>query len=246
MIIFLELLFVGLLTGTLIGTVGVGGILLSPLLCTILGIDLHLAMAISSWSFLFTGIAGTFTYAQKGSIPWAKAGWLSVGIIPFAIFGAWANSSLTTTALTVILATLITFSGVNALRRPGKSLAPARDLSRTVLVMIGAVVGFGSALTGTGGPVLLVPVLLFLRFPALAAIGISQVVQLPIAISASIGFGVYGQIDFKLGTFVGIIQVVGVVAGAKIAHAVPADRLRQIVAIALIGVGFFLLFRSLT
>ncbi len=58
------------MTGLLIGTVGIGGILLAPMLVYIAGIDLHLAMATSSLSFLFAGIAGTVAYARKGSISW--------------------------------------------------------------------------------------------------------------------------------------------------------------------------------
>ena len=67
----------GLLTGTLIGLLGVGGILLAPLLVFFLTLDLHLAMATCSWSFLFTGISGTVTYARKKSISWTMAGLLA-------------------------------------------------------------------------------------------------------------------------------------------------------------------------
>jgi uncharacterized membrane protein YfcA len=59
------------ITGMLIGMVGIGGILLAPMLVYLADIDLHIAMATSSWSFLFTGIAGTVAYARKGTISWA-------------------------------------------------------------------------------------------------------------------------------------------------------------------------------
>jgi uncharacterized membrane protein YfcA len=84
-----------------------------------------------------------------------------------------------------------------------------------------------------------------LEIPALVAVGVSQVIQIPVAAFASIGFGLYGQIDFGLGTTIGIIQAMGVVLGARIAHSVPSDQLRQIVALALIGVGLFLIGRTL-
>ena len=61
----LEIVLIGLLTGTLIGTVGVGGILLTPLLIYILGTELHIAQATSSFSFLFTGIVGVIVYARR-------------------------------------------------------------------------------------------------------------------------------------------------------------------------------------
>ena len=109
--------------------------------------------------------------------------------------------------------------------------------------MIGIGVGFGSALTGTGGPVLLVPTLLLFGFLSLAAVGISQVIQIPIAVMATIGFMLFGQIDFLLGVTLGIVQAVGVIIGGTIAHTLPQSRLRQAVAITLIAVGIFMIGR---
>ena len=58
--------------------------------------------------------------------------------------------------------------------------------------------------------------------PTLVAIGISQAIQLPIAVFTSVGFSLYGKIDFKLGALLGIIQAIGVVVGAQIAHKISA------------------------
>lgn len=243
--ILIKLLILCLGTGTLIGMVGIGGILVSPLLTYFLGIDLHLAMAASSWSFLFTGVAGTITYAKKSTISWHMACRLSLGIVPAAILGAWTNSALPTAALTIILAILIIFSGLNTLYKKPITNNGNFVLSNTRLVLIGLGIGFGSALTGTGGPVLLVPILIFLNIPPLVAIGVSQVIQLPVAIFASIGFALSGQIDFKLGTTIGIIQCMGVVLGACIAHSIPSKQLRKITAMVLIAVGLLLIRQTL-
>jgi uncharacterized protein len=59
-------------------------------------------------------------------------------------------------------------------------------------------VGVASAVTGTGGSVLLVPVLLWLELPVLTAIGLSQAIQLPIALTATVGSTVYGVLDWEL------------------------------------------------
>ena len=82
----LKLILIGLLTGTLIGTVGVGGILLTPLLMFFVGTELHIAQATSSFSFLFTGVMGAYFYARKKSIAWDQVGWISLGILPAAMF----------------------------------------------------------------------------------------------------------------------------------------------------------------
>lgn len=231
----------GLLTGTLIGLLGVGGILLAPLLVFFLTLDLHLAMATCSWSFLFTGISGTVTYARKKSISWTMAGWLTCGIFPGALLGAIINGWLSVSILTVILAFLIAFSGANAFFKKEAPPELSKSVDGRLLILIGFGIGFGSALTGTGGPVLLIPVLMLLQVPVLTAIGVSQVIQLPIAVFATIGFCVNGKIDFQLGTLLGLVQAVAVILGAYLAHRMPINRLRQMVAVALIGVAGFML-----
>ncbi|MBF0280647.1 MAG: sulfite exporter TauE/SafE family protein [SAR324 cluster bacterium] len=237
--------FIGITTGLLIGMVGIGGILLSPLLSYVLHMDLHLAMATSSWSFLFTGVIGTFFYAKKKSISWEKVWWLSLGIVPATLIGARTNVFLPAKFLTIILAILIGFSGLHAfIRQSVKNLKP-NQIGNFQLILIGFAVGFGSALTGTGGPVLLVPIFLFLQFPALQSVGVSQAIQLPIAIFAAMGFALYGQIDFLMGTQLGLIQSAGVVFGALLAHRIAPERLRQIVAFALIGVGILMIGRTI-
>ena len=228
---------IGLLAGLLIGTIGIGGVILVPLLSFVLGVDLHVAMAASSLSFLFPGIVGTLTYANKRSIVWEKVLWLSVGIIPAALLGARVNTHLNTDVLVLIVAGLIAFSGINLFINRQNESGVIPDFRKPWLILIGVLVGFGSSLTGTGGPVLLVPILITLHYPALKSIGISQAIQLPIALFAVIGFWLYGQIDLELGLHLGITQAAGVYIGAQIAHRLPIVQLRRLVAIVLIGVG---------
>jgi uncharacterized protein len=234
---FLLITLIGLLAGLFIGTIGIGGVILAPLLSFGLGFDLHLAMAASSFSFLFPGVVGTVTYAKKRSIVWDKVLWLSVGIVPAALLGARFNVNLNTAVLTIIVAALITFSGINVFINRQNESKEIPQFSKLLLIFIGAVVGFGSSLTGTGGPVLLVPILMTLHYPALKSIGISQAVQLPIALFAVAGFWLYGQIDWQLGLHLGITQAIAAYFGAQIAHRLPIVQLRRLVAVALIGVG---------
>ena len=237
-------IILGLITGTLIGLVGVGGILLAPLLVFFLDMDIHSAMATCSWSFLFTGLTGSFTYARKKSVSWPMVLWISIGIIPGAVLGAVTNADLSKTTLLIILALLIGFSGVHALFKKMDTTTPPIKLKVWILGLIGFGLGFGSALTGTGGPVLLIPILLFLHFPVLKSIGVSQVIQLPIALFATLGFYFDKQvdIDFALGTKLGVVQALAVFLGAYIAHRISTRKLQKIVAVILIGVACFMLF----
>jgi len=244
MLATIMLLVLALIVGVLVGCVGIGGVLLPPALAYVGGLDLHLAMATSMWSFLFTGLVGTMAYSRRNSVDWRMVLWLGVGIVPAAMLGALSNAALPTGVLTVLLATLISATGINAFAKAPSAERAVHAFSRLLLLQIGVVVGFGSALTGTGGPVLLVPILVFLRAPTLLAIGVSQVVQIPVAMFSTFGYVLFGQVDFYLGTTLGLIAAAGVMIGTSIAHAVPILTLRRIVAVSLIGAGILITVRA--
>ena len=108
---------------------------------------------------------------------------------------------------------------------------------------IGLFTGFASAITGTGGPLVLVPLLIWLKVPALMAVGLSQIIQIPIALLATGGNLTFGHVDFALGLGLSVILVVGVVMGARVAHQVSRDTLKRILAVALLVTGGAMLAR---
>jgi uncharacterized protein len=191
------------------------------------------------WAFLFAGAAGTSIYSRRGSVDWRLTAWLGAGVVPTAFAGAWANAALPEGVLMALLAALLVVTGADALLR-GPVVEQARRLGVPTLLAVGAFVGFGSALTGTGGAVLLVPVLLLLRAPVLAAVGAAQAVALPVVVFSTAGYFLYGSVDFVLGTAVGLAAAVGVVVGARMAHAAQAAVLRRVVATALLCAGLLI------
>ena len=177
MMVMLAIL--ALVIGLMIGTVGIGGVLLAPALILLLGFDVQLAIATSLWSFLFTGLMGAYSYHHKGSIDWRKTGWLVIGIIPASFVGAQTNVSLPPAVVTGILAAVILYSALNVLWQRKAPDGTKTQILPILLIVIGIVVGFGSALTGTGGAVMLMPIFLLMKVPALMAVGIVQGIQLP-------------------------------------------------------------------
>ena len=237
---FVLVLAAALVMGVLIGCVGIGGVLLPPVLVYLGGFGFHAAAATSTWAFLFCGVAGTLSYSGRRTIDWRMAAWLGVGVVPTAFAGALANAALPEGLLMAILAALMVLTGADALLRSPDDIGRTRRLGAPALLAIGAFVGFGSALTGTGGAVLLVPILLLLRTPVLASVGAAQVVALPIVGFSTAGYVLYGSVHFALGTVAGLVGAVGVVIGARIAHAAPATALRRVVATALLCVGLLI------
>ena len=235
LLVLLFVLTVGV--GVLIGGIGIGGVLLVPMLTYLSGIEIHLAIGVAMFSYLFTGAIGATIYARRGSIRWPMAAWLCAGAMPAAFAGAWAANALPATALEVVIALFVMFSGANALRAGRGVPARAPCHPATKLVAIGAVTGAGSTMTGTGGPLILIPILLWLDVSALTAIGLAQAIQLPIAAFATVGNLAYGHFDLTLGLVVGAALAIGAFAGAHGAHRVPQAVLKRIVALVLIAIG---------
>ncbi|GIM91088.1 UPF0721 transmembrane protein [Paractinoplanes toevensis] len=232
---------VGLLVGLFIGAVGVGGVGLPPALTWFAGLDPHTAAGTSSWSFLFTGLAGTLVYARHRAMPWRFAGWLTLGVVPAAVPGALANGLLPDRVVLVPLGVFVTAAGVFHLLFRTRTAPRRTSLPPRAAIVTGAVVGFCSALTGTGGPVFLIPVLLGLGIPAVTAVAAGQLIQLPLVCFASFGYAVQGSIDVRLGCLIGVIAAIGVVAGARVSLRLPERRLQQVASVALLGFGVVVL-----
>jgi len=90
---------------------------------------------------------------------------------------------------------------------------------------------------------MLVPLTLWLGFPALTAIGFGQAASLPIALAATGGNLLFGTIDWTLAGVLALTLTAGTGIGAKLAHVVQADLLRRLLAWVLIAVGIFILLR---
>ncbi len=233
-----------LVVGVLIGSIGVGGVLLVPALTYLGGIEIHIAIAACMLSYAFSGIVGATIYARHKSIRWESGLWLCIGAMPGAYLGALVVSVLPARTVTLVIAVFVVLAGINALRNPGDVSEDKRKESKTLLIVIGIVVGIGSALSGTGGPLLLVPLLVWLNWPVLTAIGLSQIIQLPISALATVGNYLHGHVDVMLALSVASVMIIGVTIGARLAHKLPALQLRRIVAVVLSFVGMLMLWKT--
>lgn len=243
--LFGALALVSFVAGTLIGTIGIGGILLIPALAFFAQFTTRVAMATALFSFIFTGVIGTWLYQGRGSIDWRITVPVCSGAFCFSYFGALVNSMVNTAALNLILAAIIAFAGAFTLRPfHGREFVfeHKNPLHLVMLLLIGATVGFMSGLTGTGGPVLSVPIMVIIGFSPLTSIATSQVIQIAAAVSGTIGNVANGTIDFGVAAWVTVMELVGVMIGVRIAHAAASHQLRKLVAIMCLVVAVVLLF----
>lgn len=227
------------LVGVLIGICGVGGILIIPFLVYVADIDIHTVIPACMAGFIVNAVFANYAYAKRGSIRWDKAMYLAMGAAPGAYLGSVTVLALPSIVLEVIVATLVVVSGIRSL------ISSANDqpesgvdrVSNTALILLGLAVGFGSSLSGTGGPLLLIPSLLLLNFPVMVAVGLSMAIQIPIAPFATLGHFFHGSIEWSLAVPVAIGLSSGVLIGAGIAHKISALAMQRTVAVALLFCG---------
>ena len=221
--------FFGLVAGLLIGCVGVGGVVLVPLLSYVGGVDIRAAIAGAMFAYLISGLIGTIVYARHGSIRWNLTLPLWLGAMPAAFLGALLASVLATKILELGIGLLTATSGIHALtKRRGDDQGAETTISGAALSTIGGVTGLLSSLSGTGGPLALIPMLLWLHLPTLTAIGLSQAIQLPIAVFATGGNMLAGTLDVTMGCAIGVGILLGTWSGGVLAHRLPQSTLRTV------------------
>ena len=237
---------VAVIVGIMIGAIGIGGVLLVPTLTYVLGLGIHVAIATAMFTYLFSGAVGVFEYARQDSIHWSMALWLCLGGMPGAYLGAAMTWVTPGVILEGLIGLLVLLSGFQALRGSSDAAESVASLSPIPLVVIGLVTGFGSSISGTGGPLVLIPILIWMQVPILTAVGLSQVIQIPIALLATTGNLMFGRSEWLIGFGVAVLLMLGVIVGARIAHRVSRVTLKRFIAVALLLVGASMLVRAIT
>lgn len=237
----IELLFTAFATvliGALIGAVGVGGVLLAPLLALVAGLNVQQAIGTAMLGFVVPGVVALLTEGRP-KYPAGQSIWgLLIATIPGAVAGAAALAHLPQRAALLVLALAVSFSGARLLFE--HKFVPKRsggDQRANAGVMTGLVVGFFSALTGTSGPLVLTPLLLARGAPVTEAIVMGQLVQLPISASATFANLQTGTVQLVMGLAIGTLMLPGVLLGARLRTAIPLTLLTRLVGLMLLIAG---------
>jgi uncharacterized membrane protein YfcA len=228
--------------------VGVGGVLMVSYLALFAGLTIHQAAATSLFTFLFTGILGTWLYQRRGSIDWRISLPVCAAALVFGFLGAATAAVVDPRPLAIIIALIIVGAGIYVLFpvKPHARLRNGRDPGEIwLLASVGAASGFGSGFSGAGGPLFSVPLMVILRYVPLTAVATSQVLQIVAATSGSIENFRNGFIDFKVALIVAVFELLGVIAGVRLAHVASALALRRLAGALCVLTGGLLLARTL-
>ena len=129
-------LALALVSGVLMGCIGIGGVLLVPAL-SLVGVPVHDAIAASMLCYAFAGGIAVWIFAREGSIDWGSAGWLSAGAMPGAFAGAALANAVSGEVLIFLIALAVLFSGVRSLRGARAGVAEHRVLRQRARVVRG-------------------------------------------------------------------------------------------------------------
>ena len=148
------------------GATSLGGVLVAPALNGLRGEPFPGAIAASSFAFLLTGLMA-LAQSEESILERVRA---DAPLHTGALLGAAAGAALTAwtpeTWIRLWIGAIALASGVHnlwllhRLQQGASPKASDRWPSRGALAAMGLVVGLGSALSGTGGPLLLLPLLL--------------------------------------------------------------------------------------
>lgn len=246
---FFLLILTTLFVGFLCGSTGVGGIILVPALTFFAGLDTHTAMATTLASFVFSAAQIGWLFHKRGHLDMGVVWPMVAGSIPAGFLGAKVKSLLMAPSLNALLALLILLAAANILLppRPGTySFAAASRRARWIFLgTLGAFVGFMAGMTGVGGAIVTIPVMVYFGFSPLISIAAGQAFAVGSAISGTAGNLMYGTIDWYIMIWITAVQMVGTVLGVRMACRVPTQVLRKVVAVTCIAIALLLLGQSL-
>ncbi len=264
---FIELMILGAGTGFLAGLLGIGGgMILTPFFTLLLshaGMPaehvVHVAIATSMGTILFTSLSSVRAHASRNAVMWDVVKLAAPGILIGAVAGAQITGMLSTFWIGLIFAGFVYFSATKMLF--GSKPKPTRALPGSLgLFGIGGVIGMISALVGAGGGFISVPIMTYCNVKIHKAIGTSAALGFPIAAAGTVGYIISGWNTVGLPGFpytlgflhlpalfaVVLMSIITAPLGAKTAHSMDTKPLKRIFAGLLYLLATYMLWKAVS
>ncbi|MEO0647264.1 MAG: sulfite exporter TauE/SafE family protein [Cyanobacteria bacterium J06650_10] len=248
----------GITAGISAGMLGIGGgMIIVPGLFYLFSLIhlpeqalIHMAAGSAMGIMLFTASASTWSHHARGDVQWNIFKQVMPGIAVGVVIGTLLSSHIDAHWLEIIFGVflLVVASKILLDWTPNFEADKRQEPSRSVASAVGSLIGLKSGILGIGGGALSVPFLLYCGLPMKHASGTSASFTLPIAITGTVAFALLSPTDPQIHWSTGYIYwpaialvapftVLGAPLGTLLSHRVPADQLRRIFAVLLLGVG---------
>lgn len=244
--------------GGLIGICGIAGFLLPMMYAGLLGFPVGQSLALSFLAFFVSGAIGSYNFHKQGNLDIRFSLIIGAGSFVGGLLGVKLNALVTPFQAKILLYLVVLLSGLSILLRrekPGRNTGNARGAgnsdtgtaapsghsvptdgllgSRVFVVLFGFVTGAICSLSGAGGPVLVMPLLVALGMPVHMSIGIALFDSVFIALPACAGYMMQCDLS-QIGMLILITVVAhgaGVVLGSSNAHKIKQGPLKMGVAV---------------
>lgn len=251
---------VGLVVGTLVGLTGLGGgMLLLPLLISVLGVPPIMAVGSDAVINCLTKVGAGSLHWRRGNVSWRLALSLAYGSLPGAILGVTLLARVRATygdavndLLKIAIAILLIVIPISyyVKKRPS-DLGPSMEAIRHPkyhfgVTVIGFLAGILVGITSIGsGSVILMLLLVFYGFAPSVMVGTDIIHAILLAgLTGLLQFRL-GNVDLALVACVLLGSVPGGLLGAYLTKYLNAQRFRQILCTVLVAVGARMLWVSL-
>lgn len=239
----LIIILANFLVGGMIGLTGIAGFLLPMLYSGFMGMPAAQGMALSFFAFLISGVLGSWNYYKAKNLDVRLGILISAGSLAGAAMGVWLNLMIDESVVKKILYMVVLVSGISILLRKDKERNKEESLRLPagVMVAFGFVTGAVCALSGAGGPILVMPLLVVMGVSVKTAVGVALFNSIFIAIPSCIGYSMQCEPE----TFITLLAVsmvshgVGVWAGSRNAGILRPEPLKKGVAVFSICIAIF-------
>lgn len=248
MVFWLIVVAANLVVGAFVGLTGVAGFLLPIVYTGPLAMGVTEGLALSFAAFIVSGALGSVNYKKAGNLDIPFGIRLSLGSLAGAILGVKLNLVIPEATVKVILYVVVLLSGISILLRKDKKEEGARGYviseHLAATLALGFVTGAICSLSGAGGPVLVMPLLVVLGIGIRTAVGVALFNSVFIGIPACIGYMM--QCDVKallpvMGAAL-VFHGIGVVFGSKNAVKINQTLLKKGIAVFSILIAVWKLF----
>ena len=261
--LILAFLGLGAVVGFAAGLLGIGGgLLLVPcftFLFTSAGVSgervVHMAIATSLATILFTSISSVLAHHQREAVSWHVVKLLAPGILIGSWIGPGIGKQLNSAGLAMFFAVFVAVSASQMLldRKP----AAARELPGPPgMFAAGGVIGILAGLVGVGGAFVSVPFMTWCNVKIHNAVATSAALGFPIALagtSANIYYGMntpglpprsLGFVYLPALLVVSLTSVLAAPLGAKTAHRLPVRTLKKAFALTMFVLAGYMLYKA--
>ena len=214
-----------------------GGALMTPMLILFFGVKPSTAISSDLVAAVLMRPVGAAVHMTKKTVNYSLVGWMVLGSVPAALFGAYAlhlmgNSKsaehnvqlLLGAALLIGAAAMVLRYGLD--RRSGhrrQGLIGEVVVRPLPTVAIGAIGGFVVGMTSVGSGSLMIVLLLFL-YPVLGAnqlVGTDLTQAVPLTLAAALGALAFGHVEFAVTASIVVGSVPAVLVGSLISSRAP-------------------------